>query len=74
MADCAGRHVGELRVDMVRNVFYSGAEHMQDNLQIAGTSENTGHRVEACFKGFGRALRQAIRIEGTEMPSTKGML
>jgi imidazoleglycerol phosphate dehydratase HisB len=30
--------------------------------------------VEACFKGVGRALRQAIRLEGSELPSTKGVL
>ncbi|MFN3462459.1 MAG: imidazoleglycerol-phosphate dehydratase, partial [Terricaulis sp.] len=26
------------------------------------------------FKALGRALRQAIRIEGAELPSTKGMI
>jgi imidazoleglycerol phosphate dehydratase HisB len=30
--------------------------------------------IEACFKGVGRALRQAIRITGSELPSTKGTL
>jgi imidazoleglycerol-phosphate dehydratase/histidinol-phosphatase len=30
--------------------------------------------IEACFKGVGRALRQATRIEGTELPSSKGLL
>jgi imidazoleglycerol-phosphate dehydratase/histidinol-phosphatase len=30
--------------------------------------------VEACFKSVGRALRQAIRREGTQLPSTKGVL
>jgi imidazoleglycerol phosphate dehydratase HisB len=30
--------------------------------------------IEACFKGVGRALRQAVRAEGTELPSSKGSL
>jgi imidazoleglycerol phosphate dehydratase HisB len=30
--------------------------------------------VEACFKALGRALRQAVRVESSVLPSTKGML
>ncbi len=35
---------------------------------------NTHHIVEACFKGVARCLRDAVRIEGTSVPSTKGVL
>jgi imidazoleglycerol-phosphate dehydratase len=35
---------------------------------------NTHHKVEALFKALARALRSATRIEGSEMPSTKGTL
>ena len=73
-ADFPESHVGDLPVDMVPHVFYSLAENMQANLHIAVTGENTHHMVEACFKGFGRALRKAIRRDGDEMPSTKGSL
>jgi histidinol-phosphate aminotransferase/imidazoleglycerol-phosphate dehydratase/histidinol-phosphatase len=66
--------VGDLPCDMVGHVFRSLAENMQANLHIAVTGENCHHMVEACFKGFGRALRQAIRQDGSEMPSTKGTL
>ena len=38
----------------------------------AGT--NSHHMIEACFKGVGRALRQAFRREGDELPTTKGVL
>jgi imidazoleglycerol-phosphate dehydratase / histidinol-phosphatase len=30
--------------------------------------------IEACFKAVGRALRQAIRREGSDLPTTKGRL
>jgi imidazoleglycerol-phosphate dehydratase len=36
--------------------------------------KNTHHIVESCFKGVGRAFRDAKRVEGTEIPSTKGVL
>ena len=38
---------------------------------------NTHHIIEAAFKGFGRALRQAVAIDpdaAGEIPSTKGVL
>ena len=35
---------------------------------------NTHHVVEACFKGVARCLRDAVRIEGGGVPSTKGAL
>ena len=35
---------------------------------------NTHHIVEACFKGVARCLRDAVRIEGGGVPSTKGTL
>jgi imidazoleglycerol-phosphate dehydratase len=35
---------------------------------------NVHHIIEACFKGLGRCLRDAVRIEGTSLPSTKGVL
>jgi imidazoleglycerol-phosphate dehydratase len=35
---------------------------------------NTHHVVEAVFKGVARCLRDAVRVEGTGVPSTKGSL
>ena len=36
--------------------------------------KNTHHIIEATFKGVARALRDAVRVEGTGVPSTKGTL
>ncbi len=35
---------------------------------------NTHHILEASFKAVARALRDAVRVEGGEVPSTKGAL
>jgi imidazoleglycerol-phosphate dehydratase len=36
--------------------------------------KNTHHMLEASFKGVARSLRDAVRIEGGGIPSTKGSL
>jgi imidazoleglycerol-phosphate dehydratase len=38
------------------------------------SGKNTHHIIEASFKGVARALRDAVRIEGAGVPSTKGVL
>jgi len=66
--------VGELPTELVPHFFRSLAESLGAALHVAVRGENTHHMVEACFKGVGRSLRQAIRLEGHELPSTKGVL
>jgi imidazoleglycerol-phosphate dehydratase len=44
-------------------------------LHVRGVSGKNGHHViEASFKGVARALRDAVKIEGSDVPSTKGTL
>ncbi len=66
--------IGEYRTDLTAHVFRSLAEAMGAAVHIKVTGDDDHHKTEAVFKGFGRALRQAIRIEGDAVPSTKGVL
>jgi imidazoleglycerol-phosphate dehydratase len=44
-------------------------------LHMQSLSGKNGHHViEASFKGVARCLRDAVRVEGQELPSTKGTL
>ncbi len=44
-------------------------------LHVRSLSGRNGHHViEASFKGVARALRDAVRVEGSTVPSTKGAL
>ncbi|MHB8669587.1 MAG: imidazoleglycerol-phosphate dehydratase HisB [Acidimicrobiales bacterium] len=38
------------------------------------SGKNTHHVIEASFKAVARALRDAVRVEGEGVPSTKGVL
>ena len=66
--------VGGLATELVPHFFRSLAETLGAAIHVSVTGENTHHMVEACFKGVGRALRQAFRREGSDLPSTKGTL
>jgi imidazoleglycerol-phosphate dehydratase / histidinol-phosphatase len=66
--------VGELPTELVPHFFRSLSESLGAALHVSVRGENSHHMIESCFKAVGRSLRQAIRIESTELPSTKGML
>ena len=56
--------VGGLPTELVPHFFRSLAETLGAAIHVQVRGENTHHMVEACFKGVGRALRQALRREG----------
>jgi imidazoleglycerol-phosphate dehydratase/histidinol-phosphatase len=66
--------VGGLPTELVPHFFHSLAESLGAAVHVSVTGENSHHMIEACFKGVGRALRQAFRRESDELPTTKGVL
>ena len=66
--------VGGLPTELVPHFFRSLADTLGAAIQVSVKGENSHHMVEACFKGVGRALRQAFRREGDDLPTTKGVL
>jgi imidazoleglycerol-phosphate dehydratase/histidinol-phosphatase len=66
--------VGGLATELVPHFFRSLGDSLGAAIHVSVHGDNTHHMVEACFKGVGRALRQAFRREGNELPSTKGVL
>lgn len=66
--------VGDMPTELVPHFFRSLCETAGLNLNLRVEGDNDHHKVEACFKVLARALRQALRREGRELPSTKGAL
>ena len=66
--------VGGLPTELVPHFFHSLAESLGAAVHVSVSGENSHHMIEACFKGVGRALRQALRRESDELPTTKGVL
>ncbi|MBW8304111.1 MAG: imidazoleglycerol-phosphate dehydratase HisB, partial [Brevundimonas sp.] len=66
--------IGDYRTDLTAHVFRSLAEHLGAAIHVSVTGDDDHHKTEAVYKAFGRALRQAIRVEGDAVPSTKGVL
>lgn len=70
----AREQVGGLPTELVPHFFRTLACGLGAAIHVSVTGENSHHMIEASFKGVGRALRQAVRREGKDLPSTKGVL
>lgn len=69
-------YVGDVPTEMFKHFFKSMSDAMHCNLHIQASGENNHHLIEAVFKAFARALKQAVRrdVFSYELPSSKGMI
>jgi len=67
--------VGGLATELVPEFFGALADQACITVHLhQQAGRNSHHIIEAGFKAFARALRQAVRVTGTGVPSTKGVL
>ena len=66
--------IGGFNSQNTRHFFESLTNNAMINVHMDVTGENDHHKAEALFKAFGIALKRAVKITGTSVPSTKGML
>lgn len=67
--------VGSFETENVREFFRAMAEQGGITLHMDVLSgANTHHIIEALFKSFGRALKEAVAVTGSAVVSTKGIL
>jgi imidazoleglycerol-phosphate dehydratase / histidinol-phosphatase len=66
--------IGDMATELLPHFFRSLADTLGANIHIKAKGENEHHKAEAIFKAFARALRMAVKQEGTELPTTKGVI
>lgn len=73
-ADFKREKIGDVPTEMFLHFFKSFSDTARCNLNIKAEGTIEHHKIEAIFKAFARAVRMALRREGDELPTTKGML
>jgi imidazoleglycerol-phosphate dehydratase len=70
----ANQNIGGFNPRNTGHFFESVVSNAGINAHLGVTGENDHHMIEALFKAFAVALKRAVRISGTGVPSTKGVL
>jgi imidazoleglycerol-phosphate dehydratase len=67
--------IGDFDVECLEEMLRSFSNNGKFNLHInVPYGTNSHHIAEAVFKALGQALAAAVKIDGTDVPSTKGIL
>ena len=67
--------LGTMDTQNVQEFFKSISNEAKMNLHMEVLyGDNDHHKVEALFKAFGRAVKEAVKIVDDRLPSTKGVL
>ena len=66
--------VGAYDVCLSEEFWRAVCQHAGLTLHVSAYGGNAHHVTEAVFKAAARALKTAVKIEGSEIPSTKGVL
>ncbi len=74
-AEFATEKIGDFDVECIEEMLRSFSNTGKFNLHInVPYGSNSHHIAEAIFKALGQAIGTAVRITGTDIPSTKGVL
>jgi imidazoleglycerol-phosphate dehydratase len=68
------RRVGDVSKENIEHFLESLALNGRFNLNVKVEGRNDHHKVEATFKALARALKEAVKVTGKNIPSTKGVL
>lgn len=67
--------IGDLPSELFFHFFKSFSDNAKCNINISAEGQNEHHKIEAIFKAFARALKQAIKqTDNFDLPTTKGSL
>src|SRR5919198_1035091 len=76
-ADLPATTIAGFETELTEEFFRAVANNAKLTVHLrALEGSNAHHKIEACFKAFARALREAVALDETEagVPSTKGVL
>ena len=62
------------RTELFFDFFKSFSDKALCNLNIKAEGTIEHHKIEAIFKAFAKAIKMAVRREGSSLPTTKGVL
>jgi imidazoleglycerol-phosphate dehydratase/histidinol-phosphatase len=73
-AEFKRERIGEMPTEMFHHFFKSFTDTSKSNLNIKAEGTNEHHKIEAIFKAFAKAIKMAIKKEGNQLPTTKGII